>query len=85
MTIALRLLIMIPLSFAAWALISGFTNTSDTLLRAALMVLFILPAPFVIPLFVDKDDEKEYISTTLSLNTLVSLVLYVVIIAFITT
>lgn len=81
-TIFTRLLIMIPLSFAAWYVIVAFTGTTDMLLRAALTILFILPAPFVIPLFTDKEDEKEYISTTLSLNTLVSLALFMLIISF---
>lgn len=82
-TILTRLLIMIPLSFGAWELIHIITGTNDVLLKAALLILFLLPAPFVIPLFTDKNDEKEYISTTLSLNTLVSMLLFMITISVI--
>jgi hypothetical protein len=80
-TIISRLVIVLPLGFATWAIISKLTNSTDILLRSALMILFILPAPFVIPLFVDSPNEKEYIATTLSLNILVTLILYIVVIS----
>ncbi|ACL70976.1 AEC family transporter [Halothermothrix orenii] len=41
----------------------------------ALMVMFILPPPFIIPLFIkeDKDKDKSYIYNTLSLHSLISI------------
>ncbi|WP_304226040.1 AEC family transporter [Gracilinema caldarium] len=41
----------------------------------ALMTLFILPPPFIIPVFKKSDEDTSYISTVLSLYTLVSIVL----------
>lgn len=82
-TIFTRLLVLIPLLFLAWTLIHTITGTTDILLKAALAIMFVLPAPFVIPFFTDKDDEKEYISTTLSLNTMVSIILFMVAISII--
>ncbi len=43
----------------------------------ALMVVFLLPAPFVIPIFMKQDDKKnmDYVSATLSLDTLISIFL----------
>ena len=46
------------------------------------MVLYSLPAPFIIPMFVDLGDDSEYVSTTLSVNTVVTIILFVFISAF---
>lgn len=75
-TIGTRLAVMLPLSVLGWKLIHLLTGSTDRYLQAALLILFVLPAPFVIPLFTDKNDEKEYIATTLSINTLVTMVLF---------
>jgi hypothetical protein len=44
----------------------------------AAMVLFLLPPPFVIPVFRTKDGDAAYISGTLSIHTVLSLVAIVV-------
>lgn len=82
-TIGTRLAVMLPLSALGWCLIQLLTGTSDRYLHAALLILFVLPAPFVIPLFTDENDEKEYISTTLSINTLVTMALFTGILFFV--
>jgi hypothetical protein len=41
----------------------------------ALMTLFILPPPFIIPVFKTNDEDGAFISTVLSLHTLVAIVL----------
>jgi predicted permease len=75
-TIGLRYLVMVPLYFAAWAFISAFApGGSDPILRAAVLVLFIMPSTFAIPLFGREGEESRYISATLSLNTLVTVCL----------
>ncbi len=75
-TIALRYLIMVPLFFAAWALVKRFAPSSaEPVLRSALMVLFTMPSTFAIPIFGREGEESEYISATLSLNTLVTVCL----------
>ena len=45
----------------------------------ALITLFILPPPFIIPVFKKSDEDASYISTVLSLHTLVAIVLAFVI------
>jgi hypothetical protein len=49
----------------------------DKKLMIALMVMFSLPAPFVIPLFADVKEHGEYISTSLSVSTLCTIGLFV--------
>lgn len=44
----------------------------------ALLLLFILPPPFVLPVFADVDDERADISSTLSALTIVSILLFAV-------
>lgn len=48
----------------------------DKSLLIALMILFSLPAPFIIPLFADVKEDGKYISTSLSVYTFLTVVLY---------
>ena len=48
----------------------------------AVMVLFVLPPPFVIPVFRKAPDESGYVSAALSLHTLLSLAATAAIAAF---
>lgn len=54
----------------------------DKGLQIALMILYALPAPFIIPLFADVGEEGRYISTSLSVHTLCTILLFVAIAAF---
>lgn len=54
----------------------------DKDLQLALMLIFALPAPFVIPLFADVGKDGQYVSTTLSMDTLLAIVLFVAIAAY---
>ena len=49
------------------------------MLLAALLVLFSLPAPFIIPLFADVGDDAEYVSTSYSAQTLATMLCFVAI------
>ena len=51
----------------------------DKLTMAALLVLFSLPAPFIIPLFADVGDDAEYVSTSYSAQTLATMLCFVAI------
>jgi len=44
--------------------------------EAALFIMFVLPGPFVIPMFVQNpsEEDRSYVSNTLSIGTLISLV-----------
>ncbi len=80
-TIGLRLgilaVICTAVSFALFALIPY-----DKSLLMALILQYILPAPFIIPLFADLGDDAEYVATTLSLGTVVAVVLFFFLTAF---
>ena len=54
----------------------------DKGLLLALMLQYSLPAPFIIPLFADLGDDAEYVSTTLSLGTVLAVLLFFLLAAF---
>ena len=54
----------------------------DKGLLLALMLQYTLPAPFIIPLFADLGGDAEYVSTTLSLGTVLAVVLFFFLAAF---
>ena len=54
----------------------------DKMLMLALMLQYTLPAPFIIPLYADMKDDGEYVSTTLSLGTVLTVVLFFFVAAF---
>ena len=54
----------------------------DKPLLLALMLQYTLPAPFIIPLFADLGDDAEYVSTTLSLGTVLAVMLFFFLAAF---
>ncbi len=80
-TLALRLVVMAVI-FGAVSLILFAIIPYDKLLMLALMLQYTLPAPFIIPLFADLGDDGEYVSTTLSMGTVLSVVLFVFVAAF---
>ena len=80
-TVVTRLGIMAVLLVAVSAIVTGIFGY-DKEIEVALMVLYSLPAPFIIPMFADLGDDSEYVSTTLSVNTVVTIILFVFISAF---
>lgn len=80
-TVAARLAVMGLLLLVSSFVIFRLTPY-DKALQIALMVLYALPAPFIIPLFADVGDDSRYISTTLSIHTLCTVLLFVGIAAY---
>ncbi len=80
-TLALRLGVMVVLLGLGSAVLFSIFPFEKSLF-VALMLAYCLPAPFIIPLFVDGDEHKEYIATTLSMQTLMSIVLFVFVAAY---
>ncbi|MGN0996684.1 MAG: AEC family transporter [Candidatus Ventricola sp.] len=80
-TMGLRLAVMMGVmalvSLALFAIIPY-----DRLLMLALMLQYTLPAPFIIPLYADLKEDGEYVSTTLSLGTVLTVVLFFFVAAF---
>ena len=80
-TIGLRLAVMA----GVLALITGVLFAIipyEKPLMLALMLQYTLPAPFIIPLYADLGDDAEYVSTTLSLNTVATALLFFAVAAF---
>jgi len=80
-TVACRLALMAVLLIAV-SFLTFHIVPYDRGLHIALMILYALPAPFIIPLFADVGDEGKYISTSLSVHTLCTILLFVAIAAF---
>ena len=75
--LAVMAVLLVVVSFVTFRLVPY-----DKSLQIALMILYALPAPFIIPLFADVGDEGTYISTSLSVHTLCTILLFVAIAAF---
>lgn len=75
--LAVMALLLVAVSFVLFRLVPY-----DKGLQIALMILYALPAPFIIPLFADVGEEGKYISTSLSVHTLCTILLFVAIAAF---
>ena len=69
--VALRYGIMLALRVALGLLLRALWPQAA--LDAALNVMFILPPPFVLPVFADDADQRVYVSSALSLSTLVAI------------
>lgn len=80
-TLALRVGVM-AVAFALVSLVLFLIIPYDKPLMLALMLQYTLPAPFIIPLFADLGEDGEYVSTTLSLGSVVTVVLFVFVAAF---
>lgn len=80
-TLALRVAVMAAV-FALVSFVLFLLIPYDKPLMLALMLQYTLPAPFIIPLFADLGEDGEYVSTTLSMGTVVTVVLFVFVAAF---
>jgi hypothetical protein len=69
--VALRLVIMLALRTALVALLGWIWPEAN--LTAAINVMFMLPPPFVLPVFADDADQRTYVSSALSVSTLVAI------------
>ena len=80
-TVVCRLMLMGVLLCAVRLVIFRLIPYYRTL-EIALMILYALPAPFIIPLFADVGGEGKYISTSLSVHTLCTVLLFAAIAAY---
>ncbi len=54
---------------------------ADPALGSALNVMFILPPPYVLPVFADDENQRTYISSVLSVSTIVTILGFIVLAA----
>ena len=80
-TLGLRLVVMAVI-FGLVSLVLFALIPYEKPLMLALMLQYTLPAPFIIPLFADLKEDGEYVSTTLSMGTVLSVLLFVFVAAF---
>jgi len=83
LAIGIRLLIMLAAAFALNAFIIDYVLHLDPIFHLAVYTMFLLPPPFVIPVYFGNasKSEKEEILDTLSLHVIVSLVAFIVLLA----
>ena len=77
-----RVLVLLVLAMLVDKFIFRDLLNLDPIFRAALFTMFSLPPPFIIPLYLKEDDSynKQFVLNTLSLYTVVSLLLFLVVI-----
>lgn len=80
-TVGLRLIYWIPVGLLFNWLIVGTLFPGNRALQAAAMTMFVLPPPFVIPIFMSNAtvDDQTYVVNTLSLATVITLVAFTVV------
>lgn len=79
MTITLRLASLAVLGLLISNLILKGYLSLDSIYTKALITMFILPPPFVTPIFMGDDRENmQYVLTTISLNIMITLVLFII-------
>ncbi len=85
-TVAIRMAVWVGLGFLFNYFLVRQLLGLGAIYQAAAWILFVLPPPFVIPLFMTRSGESDrtYIANTLSLSTLISLAAVVVVRALIT-
>ena len=74
--IAMRLALMAL--FAGIMLLLNRTVLHGMIFEGAVLLLAILPPPFIIPVFADEPEERVQISATLSAHTLITMILFAV-------
>lgn len=78
LVIGVRLAILIPLALLVNAVIVRGLLDLERPFEIALFTLFVLPPPFIVPLYMRQDlpDEKRYVNNVLMLYTVVSLAIF---------
>ena len=81
LTIGLRSLFLLGFAILLNRFILQQALQLNVLYKKALFTMFLLPPPFVIPLFIDEADREniEFATNTLSVGTLISALLFVIV------
>ncbi|MGI1691711.1 AEC family transporter [Thermoanaerobacter uzonensis] len=81
LTVLLRNLLLISIALIVNNFVFVRILHLDKVFQTALMTMFILPPPFIIPLYMKEDDSenKSFISNVLATNTIASIALFLLI------
>ncbi|TVR69283.1 MAG: hypothetical protein EA427_08610 [Spirochaetaceae bacterium] len=79
-----RLVVLLPLAFLVSRVVVRDMLALEPAFEAAVFTFLILPPPYIIPLFMKRDDveERTYANNVLSVYTLVSLAIFIVYFVF---
>jgi len=85
-TVILRHIILLILAFILNETLIIRILHLDKVFQSALFTMFVLPAPFIIPLYMRDEDKKdaEFIASVLALNTISTLILFIFVNYFLT-
>jgi len=85
-TVILRHIILLILAFILNETLILRILHLDKVFQSALFTMFILPAPFIIPLYMRDEDKEdaEFIASVLALNTISTLILFIFVNYFLT-
>jgi len=70
--VAVRFAIMLVLGAVFTGIMRLLWPQTDLL--AATLVMFLLPPPYVLPVFADDENQRAYVSSVLSIYTLISII-----------
>lgn len=75
-----RLVVLVPLALAINAVVVRRWLGLEPAFEAAMFTLFVLPPPYIVPLFMpaDRAQERVYVNNVLSVYTALSLVIFIV-------
>ncbi|HSL42616.1 MAG TPA: AEC family transporter [Anaerolineales bacterium] len=78
--IMMRLAIIVPVALVLGNFFIDKLLMLESAFRTALFTLFILPPPFIIPLYIRSEeiDERGYVNNTLALHTVISVLVFIV-------
>jgi len=77
-TCIIRLIIMGTMSIFVIRLLTSLIEM-DNYLITAVRLLFFLPAPYILPIFTQNEENRTFTSTVLSVNLLFSMVAFAII------
>lgn len=77
--ILIRLIIFVPAAYLLGYFVLQEWLHLDGAFQTALFTLFILPPPFIVPMYMRSDDveERKFVNNTLALYTIVSLLIFI--------
>ena len=78
----IRMVLLLGMAYAINELVIDRLLNLDDTFKIALYTMFLLPPPFVIPIYMDEKEEenKQFILNTLSISTILSLVAFIILI-----
>lgn len=75
-SVVLRLLVCGALCLAALAFLGAVLPISDAI-RWAIIIIFLTPAPFILTMYTETEQERADVSMSLSLQTIVSVLIFI--------